>query len=943
MPAMIKTTLSNRITPLPRPWLCVAAAICLLAAMSSGCSRLRLPAIDPTGSCLFSPLPTTTGLALPGSGGEGCGCLGCISNLGNCFRNPNFQWPEPAFVEPADPPTCPVPSAAAPLNASNEPCVPSAACNGSCLTGPRAVLLGDEIDAGCGCPGKTCAGKCLRSLPDRGNRGCILLSPQKVVAPVGGEVVLLSGICGTDGYLQMNEKLEWMLAPDSVGNFIQIGDDDPGLIGKLVGSSTRPEKRDPSYAIGITSTKRTLITRGNSDPRDDVSLEKGQTWLTISSPSEGVSHVTVLAPDSECWDQRKATTTIYWVDAKWNFPSNQILPAGQHADLTTNVTRTEGGLPAEGWIVRYEIMNPELATFAGTGGSPLVEIPVNASGDATAQLIPVPGTSGTALINMQIIRPGGKLDNVPKLTLGEGQTYVTWSSPKLAIRAGAPEVASFNVPFTVFANVSNPGNQPATGVRVDLPLPPGTTAVAADSFARILPNSVSWEIGTIPAQTQLDLSVDVVSQAPVDLNFTARGDGLVSEDTVRVDVFRPSLSLAVRPLESRVEAGQPVTFHIDIKNTSDRPLTNAKVVVNGDEAMIHESGQSRVEDIKGGGLQPGETWEKEVTYTPTSSGRRCISVEATTDGGQRAVAESCVTAINPIPETPVLTARIDAVDRMAIGQEVTATAQIFNEGRGDATNVRVEMVYDPQLQPIFATEGADQTRLGQNIITWTVPVIKAGSSIPLAGKFQAIRVNPRTAVRVRAVSEEGSSANADLAINVLDAPQPPATSVQPDLPPATPAPSIPGGAAPEPLRGAPQTLPPAGPIGPQRSGRLQTAITGFSNPVRVDESIRYTIRIENDTNVQDSQIDIQLDFPLDQGVKLNRLVPLTNPELGQYEIKNGKVLLPYVPSLAPGEAVEYTVVLSSNQPQTFPLNVLVRSDNIPGGYVETVTTTVLPN
>ena len=532
--------------------LCVAVtAVALLVAISSGCTRLRLPAIDPTGSCIFAPLPTTTGLALPGSAGEGCGCLGCLSNgscldkFGGCFRKPAFVWPTPAFIEPADPPACPVPSASTALGASNEPCVPSASCNGSCLTGPRAVLLGDEINAGCGCPGNTCIGKCLHGLPDRGKRGCILLSPQKVVAPVGGEVVLLSGVCGTDGYLQMNEKLEWMLAPDSVGNFIQVGDDEPGVIGKLVGSSTRPEKKDPSYAIGITSTKQALITRGNLDPRDDVKLEKGQTWLTISSPSEGVSHVTVLAPESECWDQRKATTTIYWVDAKWVFPSNQILPAGQPADLTTRVTRSQGSLPAEGWIVRYEIANPELATFAGTNGSSLVEIPVNASGDATAQLVPTPGTSGTAQVNIQIIRPGGRTDNVPKLTLGEGQTFVTWSSPKLAIRAGAPEVASFNVPFTVFANVSNPGNQPATNVRVDVPLPPGTTAVAADSFARILPNSVSWELGTIPPQTQLDLSVDLVAQSPVDLNFVARGDGLISEDTVRVDVL-PSFAIACR-------------------------------------------------------------------------------------------------------------------------------------------------------------------------------------------------------------------------------------------------------------------------------------------------------------------------------------------------------------------------------------------------------------
>ena len=91
--------------------------------------------------------------------------------------------------------------------------------------------------------------------------------------------VLLSGICGTDGYLQTNQKLEWMLAPGSVGTFIQVGDDDPGLLHHLAGSRVRPEKRDPSYAIGLTSTKRMWISRVNIDTRDDVQLEKGHHCL----------------------------------------------------------------------------------------------------------------------------------------------------------------------------------------------------------------------------------------------------------------------------------------------------------------------------------------------------------------------------------------------------------------------------------------------------------------------------------------------------------------------------------------------------------------------------------------------------------------------------------------------------------------------------------------
>lgn len=912
-----------------------SALIVALVALSGGCTQLRLPAIDPSGACLFSPLPTTTSLALPGSAGEGCRCFGCLTGLKSCisghFNKPKVGFPTPAFQDPVDPPACATPAPAAiAAGQSNEPCVPSAPCSGSCATGPRAVLLGAEADPNCGC-----------HLPDRGKRGCILLSPTKIVAPVGGEVVLLSGVCGEDGYLQMNEKLEWMLAPDSVGNFIQVGDDDPGLIGRLAGSKVRPEKRDPSYAIGITSTKKTLITRGNTDPNDDVRLEKGQTWITLSSPSEGVSHVTVLAPESECWDQRKSTATIYWVDATALFPGSQIVPAGQPVSLTTRVTRSEKTLPASGWKVRYEILQPELATFAGTGGSAVTEVIVDDSGNATAQLIPVPGTSGTTAVNMQVIRPGGKTDNMPTLPLGNGQTFVTWSSPKLELRA-APAVASFDVPYQVVANLRNPGNQPATNVRVDLQTPPGTKIIRADSFARVVPNGVTWEIGTLPPQNQLDLFVELASQSPVDLNFQARGDGLISEDSVRVDVFRPSLGLAVGVVEDRVEAGQSVTFNIDVTNNGDRPMTGAYVTATGDSSIIHESGGMMVRDNKDGPLQPGDTWRKKVVFTPMQSGRRCVKVEAFADGGQRAAQEACTLVINAIPQTPNLTATIDGKTRVATGDPTLIRAQIVNEGRGEAKNVRFSMGYDPQLQLIAATEGASQRSIGQRIITWNVPSIAPGQTVLLEGQFTTVGPSPRSSVTITAESAEGSRANNVFVFEIIGPGQQVQPPGGPNLPPAGTSPEIPGGRAPEPLRGNPDlqnnsTPPPSGPI---RSGRLTTSVFGRDNPVRVNEPIRYTIRVTNDSNVRDGQVGIQ--FALPDGVRLERLVPLTSPELSDRRIDSGVVSLPYIPVLEPGRSEDFELVLSSNQPQTFDLNVAVRSVNMPDGYVTTESTTVTP-
>lgn len=791
------------------------------------------------------------------------------------------------------------------------------------------MFYGSELD-----------GRRLR-LPTSGKRGCILLTPNKVVVPVGGEVVLLSGICGTDGYLQVHEKLEWMLTPDSVGTFIEVGDDAPGFLHRVAGSRSRPKKIDPSYATGLTSTKRMLITRGNLDTRDDVLLEKGQAWITLSSPTEGTSHVTVLAPESECWDQRKATATIYWVDARWQFPSAELVPAGQPVELTTRVTRSEGTLPARGWKVRYEIMQPELATFAGTNGSSVTEAIVDDSGNAVVQLVPNPGTSGMATIDIQVIRPGGESDNIPNLTLGRGQALVTWSAPQLALRAGAPQVATFSQPFQVAVNVSNPGDQAANNVIVNVQLPAGTSATSSDSFARVFPNGVTWEIGTIPAQTQLDLFLDVTSQAPVELIFQARGDGLVAEDRVRVDIFRPSLNVSVVSVESRVEAGEPVTFNIDVTNTGDRPLTDVALVATGDDGMMHEGGGSSVGNRKDTGpLQPGDVWRAQVVFQPTRSGRRCITVEATAGGGQQTAAQACVTVINPVQRNPRLIASLTGPNQVRVGQRSLFRARVVNDGEAMARNVTASMSYVPQLRLSQATEGATQPVRGQ--IVWTIPALEPGQEIVLEADFDILAVAPVGRVNLSAECVDSPAAASQFDFQIIPAPAAPQPEPQPPaLPPATAPPTIPGGPAPQPLAGPPpRTITPPAPAAPQLSERLQVRLFARESQARANEPIRYSLRVVNDSVQRDGQVSIQ--FQLPPGVSLDRVNPLTNPELSEYRVDAGVVSLAPIRLMEPGESVEYELVLRSNQPQTFDLRLLFRSQRMREGFEESVTTTVSP-
>ena len=928
----------------------------ILVAISAGCQQLRLPAIDPTGQGLFAPFPTTTSLALPGCSGEGCACTNCARGVGSCLTNTSARVgtalsqfhrgvANPVFAEPTTPPPCVDPRAVGVLPSFGTAIGSGTPCGDECRIGPPAVLLGDECHAK--------MRDCLK-LPTKGTRGCILLSPQRIVAPVGGEVILMSGVCGTDGYLALGESLEWMLTPESVGTFIEVGDDAPGALHRLA-KIEKTDKLSASFARGVTSTKKALITRGNLNPNDDVPLEKGQTWLSISSPTEGTSRVTVLAPDSDCWDQRKATATIYWIDARWQFPGPQQVLAGTPVTLSTRVTRAEGAIPARGWTVRYEIMNPELALFAPSN-SPVVEAKVDESGNATVELVPTKNAtgsfnSGTATIVARVIRPGGERDNMPDLTLGSGQTFVTWSAPQLALRAAAPEIATFDTPVEVVINVQNPGDQPATNVRVNVAIPPGARVTRADSFASISPSNVTWELGAIPPQQQLDLFMSIAAQSPIRLNFEGRGDnGLAAGSTVDINVFRPSLSVQVRPLKNEsTPVGDPVTFNIDVTNTGDRALTGVNVRAVGDMEMTHtQTGSRFVGQIKQDGpLQPGQTWSTAATFVPLGSGRRCISVDAMADGGQKTSAESCATVINKAPVVPAVTAQITGRDPIETGAERLFSYNIVNTGQVPLRNVRIVATFDSQLQLISATDGKDTSKLGQFQIVWIVPLMQPGAAELREGVFVANRPSPRSTMVLTVSSAEGATAEDtfDFVINASPAANPLPPAPGPSLPPALPPPTIPNNPAPNPadtrlppapLPTAPGTTSPTGPIG----GSLSLSLLDRDDPVRVGQPIRYSLSVRNNSSQIDGAVAIRFRRP--PGIEVSRVAQRRAPGAGGFRPDGELVYLDEIRDLRPGEVVDFDIELISNQPQDLELTIEAISRLVPTGTATTQTTRVNP-
>ena len=266
----------------------------------------------------------------------------------------------------------------------------------------------------------------------------LLVTPGRLVAPVNTEVIMAAGIRSPDGYYVTRQPLEWMLAQDGVGQIVAVGHESPHNASYVLRSS--PQKLATNYVRAHTSTISQVLDRGTPAPTDDVYLHKGQSWVSITSPTEGTSHVVVWAPKEMNWDRRKTTATIYWVDAAWRLPASAAARAGQPHPLTTFVTRSTGE-PISGWTVRYEVLDGPPANFSR--GARIVEVRTDGAGRATADLLPVSTEPGITTVGVQIIRAGAARGDLPQMVVGQSTVGVQWTMPGLAVRAvGTSAVAA---------------------------------------------------------------------------------------------------------------------------------------------------------------------------------------------------------------------------------------------------------------------------------------------------------------------------------------------------------------------------------------------------------------------------------------------------------------------------------------------------------------------
>jgi len=814
-----------------------AAAVLWACGCVLSQAQIRIPAIDPTGEHIFSGTTTLAPCESLKSGlfhkhGQPAAAVApAVPVVAPPVKPPCLPPVEAVPIVPVVPP----PIVAVPQNPLPAVPVVPAICGPKQIQ-PQVIPVAAPASAD----------------PCDGPRGAELtVTPSRIVAPVNTEVVMVAGLVGPDGYLITRQPLEWMLAQDGVGQIVAVGHESQHNSSLLLRGS--PQKIATNYARAHTSTISQVINRGTPTPTDDVYLQKGQSWISVTSPTEGQTHVVVWTPKEQNWNYRKATATIYWVDATWRLPPSATARAGQPYPLTTVLARSNGD-PIAGWIVRYEVVEGPRAAFAG--GQPAIEVRSDAAGRATASLLPMSPEAGITALRVQIIRPSVR-PGESQMIVGQGTVGVQWTTPGLSMRAIGTGNALADGAIGFRIELTNGGDLMTHNVALSYTPPTGVSVLNSTPAAQVFGQRLEWRLGDLPPGSTrvVELNCRAAVSGTVRSAFVATSSEVPRvEHVVSTNVRTNALVVRMTGPES-AEVGREAKFLVDVTNTGPTALTNVTATDTFDPGLSHAGGERSplVRPIPI--IQPGQTERFAISFIVAQPGRHCHRLDVMADGGQAAGARACVTGTAAVVTPTQLSVRISGPPTRRAGEVASFAVEIKNNGSAPASNVVLSVNWGPNLELTEASQG-HQDDIPRLTTQWRVAQLNGGETQTRQLNFICLRDDPQGAAVRATVRSDQTTAVASQASTVIG----------------------PGAAVPQrvqqPLSAAPlgpdAAIPPTASVG----GGLRITASAQANPIGLGQTTNVLISVTNERAVADRDVAVSVQA-LDDGLTLR--VAGTNP------------------------------------------------------------------
>ena len=334
----------------------------------------------------------------------------------------------------------------------------------------------------------------------------VLIEPRETVAPVGSEVVLIAGVLGPDGYLRTNRRLEWSVAPGSVGEFVAV--EQGRHLDLLLGDFNWPRKINATTAVGSTSRSNVRLNRGTGTPEDDKFVR----------PRPRLDHAHLAAGRHQPRHRGSARGVQLGRPHQVGHGSlggcrGAISAAGDQSGGHEARIHHHGDAALEPVAVREldrSVRNRRRSAGRLSRPSDAVatEVRTNSAGQACAEIVQKQPASGVNKICIQVIRPadapgaGGQ-----RLVVGNGTTTKTWSAPDLAVRVTGPATGSIGATLTYQIELSNPGDLAAKDVTAVVDVPDGLTYLGGNPAAEVAGRQLRWRLGDLGARQRRPIEV----------------------------------------------------------------------------------------------------------------------------------------------------------------------------------------------------------------------------------------------------------------------------------------------------------------------------------------------------------------------------------------------------------------------------------------------------
>ena len=391
---------------------------------------------------------------------------------------------------------------------------------------------------------------------------------------------------------------------------------------------------------------------------------RGQGWISLTSSVEGTSRVTVFAPEVYSWDARLRSAVVHWIDAQWRVPPPAINPAGTKHLLTTTVMRQSNQTPCERGTCGTRSSTGRQPLFLPTG-TPAIEVPTDAAGQASVELVQREPKHGTNAIAIQVIRPADLPGtNGQRLIVGSGSTLKTWTAPDLAIKTIGPAMACPGTALAYQIRVSNPGDLAAKDVVATDAMPEGLTLLTSNPPAEVAGRQLRWRLGELGPRQARTICVSFRAEKPgsiVNCCEVVAAGGLRANDCATTTVALSSLELRITG-PSQAAVGSKVKFEIAVTNRTAVPATGLLITDRLDPGLENPAASQRnaIERMLAD-LAPGASQLVNVTLGVTRPGRLCHTVEVTGKDVAPARQQACLMGVAqaaaPGPNMPGATRR----------------------------------------------------------------------------------------------------------------------------------------------------------------------------------------------------------------------------------------------------------------------------------------------